>query len=474
MQQNQFRNRCRPFTLSSGLVLVVVLFIAGPTRVLAQATAGGHVDPSDYLYKLGFTFQPASTCSNVNCHGAAAGGVKKNKVREAKTDSFTLWNADGTPDAPPDPHHSAFKELSTAAGKAIAQKMGIARAAGDAKCISCHALNPPEALLKPAKPGDPPFKVSDGVSCNACHGPSGTWTPLHDKQPDAAKSWAVSQQAALGGHEQLLKKFGFFNTRPLIERAQRCASCHLAIDPQMVAAGHPQPMFELNWFSLTYSNRHWNDPHDDKDPLAPYFGARLWAAGQVVSLHDALEQLAARAEVAGTADREVFGAYNQAMSHYTVFSPAFSTGAIKGSMTEVAAQVTAARVVLVGGPAKRPDLAKSAHAAAAAVEKLYDATRSYEPTQESTLKLVAVLVKQTTTADTLGGFGIEQQRDAIFALYNAYATSPGAPKAATDTRDAIGQKLFPQDAGGKLIKPEKVPPADFKKALGEVKAAVGA
>jgi hypothetical protein len=229
----------------------------------------------------------------------------------------------------------------------------------------------------------------------------------------------------------------------------------------------------LNWFSLTYPNRHWNDPHDEKDPLASYFGARLWASGQVVSLRDALEQLATRAQTTGTADKELFGAYNQAMSHYTVFSPAFSSGAIKGSMADVTAQVTAARAVLTGGAAKRPDLAKAAHAAAAAAEKLYDAVKTYEPDQASTLKLVGVLVKQTATADTLGGFGIEQQRDAIFALYNAYASMPGAAKAVTDNRDLIGQKLFPTDAAGKLIKPDQIPVADYKKALAEVKAAVG-
>lgn len=474
MKYNLLRNRRQPAMLAGALIASIGILFSAPARVSAQAAApAAHVDPSEYLYKLGFIFEPASTCSNANCHGAPAGGVKKYKTREAKTDSFTLWAADGTADAPPDPHHTAFKELSSPLAKSIGTKLQIASPPKEDKCISCHALNPPEALRKPVKPGNPVFKVSDAVSCNACHGPSGTWTPLHDKDADAPMSWAETQEKALGGHQELLKKFGFYRTRPLIERAERCVSCHLAIDPQMVAAGHPQPMFELNWFSLTYPNRHWNDPHDAKDPLASYFGARLWASGQVVSLHDALEQIAIRAETPGTADKELYGAYNQAMSHYTVFSPAFSSGAIKGSMAEVTAQVTAARAVLTGGAAKRPDLAKAAHAAAAADEKLYDAVRAYQPDEATTLKLVKVLINQTTTADTLGGFGIEQQRDAIFALYNAYASVPGAAKTVTDTRDLIGQKLFPVDAGGKLIKADKVPVADYKKALAEVKAAVG-
>ena len=85
-----------------------------------------------------------------------------------------------------------------------------------------HSLplpQPTRGLAQPVKPGDPALKISDAVSCNACHGPSGTWNGLHDKQADADESWSNQQQKALGGHDQLLKKYGFYNTRPLIERA---------------------------------------------------------------------------------------------------------------------------------------------------------------------------------------------------------------------------------------------------------------
>ena len=68
---------------------------------------------------------------------------------------------------------------------------------------------------------------------------------------------------------------------------------------------------------------------------------------------------------------------------------------------------------------------------------------------------------------------VRQQRDAIFALYNAYASMPGAAKAVTDNRDLIGQKLFPVDAANKPIKPDQIPVADYKKALADVKTAVG-
>ena len=70
----------------------MLLLLTGPARVSAQA-ATPNVDPSEELYKLGFTFQSPATCSNVNCHAAPRGQLKKYKSREAKTDSFTLGSS---------------------------------------------------------------------------------------------------------------------------------------------------------------------------------------------------------------------------------------------------------------------------------------------------------------------------------------------------------------------------------------------
>src|SRR5277367_2438292 len=122
MQYNHLQNRRRPVLLAGSFVAAICLLLTGPARVSAQAAAA-KIDPSEELYKLGFTFQAPATCSSANCHGAPAGQIKKNKTREAKTDSYSLWSADGTADAPPDQHHIAFKDLNSASGKAIGAKM---------------------------------------------------------------------------------------------------------------------------------------------------------------------------------------------------------------------------------------------------------------------------------------------------------------------------------------------------------------
>src|SRR5438552_1754236 len=72
-------------------------------------------------------------------------------------------------------------------------------------------------------------------------------------------------------------------------RAEKCVACHLAIDAEMVAAGHPDPIsFELDTFSREIPN-HWRDK-------GTWFSARLWSIGQVVALREAAKRLGERAE----------------------------------------------------------------------------------------------------------------------------------------------------------------------------------
>ena len=86
---------------------------------------------------------------------------------------------------------------------------------------------------------------------------------------------------------KFLDKWGFYDTKNVLARADKCTSCHLSIDPQMVEAGHPQPQFELNSYSANYPSRHWRQEEG-------FFGVKLWAVGQAVSLRDAMAQLPTR------------------------------------------------------------------------------------------------------------------------------------------------------------------------------------
>lgn len=440
-----------------GLSLAHGLLVAQPAAPLQQA------DPSAPLFAVGMKFEGAATCANAKCHGAPA--EAKGAGGDYVNPSYTLWCAEGTPEAPADPHRNSFKTLRKPASADIAKKLGIANAATAAACTACHAINPPEPLRGTS------FLVTEGVTCNGCHGPSGPggpvagykgWNELHKE-----KGWTDKQRTQFAGkHGDMLKQTGVYDTKPLVPRSQQCVSCHLSINPQMIAAGHPQPTFEMNWYSATYGNRHWTDPTDK------YFTAKLWAAGQAAALEAAMKQLAERADPkSGATQAAITTAYNQAYAHYAVFSPLFGAagGGVAGDIASVAAQLTAASKV-VSDPAKRADLGKAATAGAAAAAKLNAAVEGWQPAKPSAMKVLAAVVNNKVLPG-LGGFGVEQQRSAIFALYSGYAGSADgqADAEAGGNVDLIGQKLF-VDAEGKPTDPFKVPAAQHTAAVNEIKA----
>jgi hypothetical protein len=95
-----------------------------------------------------------------------------------------------------------------------------------AACLACHAIN-----ASPENAGSR-FAVSEGVSCEACHGPSEAWLKSH-MAPDW-RGLAPSEKARRGMHD----------TATLPGRLARCVECHvgapgMVVDHEMLAAGHP-------------------------------------------------------------------------------------------------------------------------------------------------------------------------------------------------------------------------------------------
>jgi hypothetical protein len=60
-------------------------------------------------------------------------------------------------------------------------------------------------------------------------------------------------------------------------RANTCVACHQNLDPDIVAAGHPELVFELDGQSAAQP-KHWKDPEDS--------GPRAWLTGQAVALRE--------------------------------------------------------------------------------------------------------------------------------------------------------------------------------------------
>src|SRR5579864_3385 len=112
------------------------------------------------LVALGIPFQGAASCSNVDCHGHAT--VKANGY--SFSNEYTLWSAPGQDG---DPHHNkTWLALSNPTGKKICQGLGIPDGRKSERCLNCHSLSVPQNLQADN------YKLTEGVTCNACHGPS--------------------------------------------------------------------------------------------------------------------------------------------------------------------------------------------------------------------------------------------------------------------------------------------------------------
>jgi len=276
------------FVLASVTIVAVAAWLGPIVQADDTASTTGN-KKIDALVALGHKFIGTSSCQS--CHGnpAAPAGQPLADMSES-----SVWST-------LDKHHTAYATLQTDQSKAIATKGGYGDPSSSTKCLSCHSLN------VPADSRGPDFKLSDGVSCEACHGPAELWSGS-DGSPHKTKGWAEKRREA-DGYDPKAKAAddGFWDVRIVGLRAENCASCHLAIDAKMIAAGHPQPAFELNEYAYE-EPAHWNDKHSDQ------YYCQLWAAGQIVCTRDAMAELAKRVGEGDSADL-ITDEYNQAMAH---------------------------------------------------------------------------------------------------------------------------------------------------------------
>jgi Cytochrome c554 and c-prime len=210
------------------------------------------------------------SCSSTSCHGSIAPRTD-NRVRQ---NEYSIWIVR-------DKHSRAFAALTGMVGERMAGILDLGKAETAPKCLACHALDVPAAQRAHT------FDLSDGVSCENCHGPASAWLGRHTE-----RGWAHEQSVALGMND----------TRDLVKRSEMCLSCHLgnaqkSVDHEMIAAGHPDLYFELDAFSATMP-RHWKELGEpgEVEGSDPWFDVREWSTGQAVQLQESLTQLASRAQ----------------------------------------------------------------------------------------------------------------------------------------------------------------------------------
>jgi hypothetical protein len=393
--------------------LAATVFVFGPlARTRAQE---GAVTKSraQQLTDLKLKFDGARSCGGKNCHDKAGSDSPPTE----RGHEYTIWNEK-------DKHHEAFKTLSKKESTDIGTKLKIADVKSSDRCLSCHALNV-DASLQGQK-----FSLTEGNTCTQCHGPSEKWYQAHSE-----KGWVDKQRKAIPGHDALLKQTGIYDTKSLVARAEICVSCHLAIDADLVAAGHPQPWFDLDFFSFNI-NPHWPDAEG-------YQTTKVWMAGQVVAVEDSMKQLAVRA----AAGKDTKDAMQQAMAHLTVFKPAAAAIGIDVSGMNVNAPADAANVAKLAGAAK---------------EKV----EAFDPTanKKATLQMLNAIAAEKGMAAKYGQHGKDQQACAIYSLFNSYAKGE---KLADAKKDEVNKLIE-----GGLLPPDnaKMSADDFDKGIAAVRA----
>src|SRR6266478_1174570 len=206
--------------------------------------------------------------------------------------------------------HGSTKPKSGVSPSKIARELKLTKAEASERCLTCHAVNVPAAARGPK------FDITDGVFCDACHGPAEKWLEAH-----AEKGWT---------HEQSVK-LGMYDTKNFLLRSEKCVSCHLSIDQELVAAGHPDLLaFELATFSANMPP-HWRDKGTWAD-------TKVWATGQAILLREAAKQLASRAK-SGVSAKLLDDALRKVQGHAAVVKHVLAPEAAKTLGQDVAALV---------------------------------------------------------------------------------------------------------------------------------------
>lgn len=210
------------------------------------------------------TYLGPGSCASSGCHGA----VQARAETRVPQNEYSVWVVR-------DRHSRAFATLGTPASARIARNLGLQRADTAAQCLACHSLD-----VDPGRRGHA-FDLSDGVSCEACHGPAEHWLGPH-----TVRGW----------DRALALQQGMYDTKDPVRRAEKCLTCHLGggdrfVDHELIAAGHPVLVFELQSYTAAMP-RHWRQPIEQE----PYRDLRFWSLGQAVHLAAAARQLQQRAQ----------------------------------------------------------------------------------------------------------------------------------------------------------------------------------
>lgn len=229
-------------------VALTMYFAASPARSAAAApTPAAPLEDPDWKTK-GYKYTGADTC--FTCHATPGVGYTTDFV---KLTEYGTWKT-------VDKHSLAAAALRGTLGKRISMQLAknetfVLKPEGG--CLGCHS-----SYFPGQNEIEDPLQLTEGVSCDACHGPASAWQTEHNGKKKTMPPWRM--KTVKEKHD-----LGMRNLRDPVERARLCSSCHIGsadegrvVTHAMYAAGHPPLLsFEVASFSRALPP-HWYEKKD--------------------------------------------------------------------------------------------------------------------------------------------------------------------------------------------------------------------
>ena len=244
------------------------LTVAALAGVLITLGTGVDVKAQPLPYQSPHQTLGTVTCASSLCHGS----VRLWKDSNVLQNEYLTWSRI-------DKHARAYNVLLNARSQRIAKNLNLKQPAHESKiCLDCHAH-----VVSLDRRGER-FKITDGVTCEACHGPSEKWVKTHVEPGDSA----TAQHAANIDD-------GMYPTSDAAARAKLCMSCHYGNQDKLVThrimgAGHPRMSFELDTFT-EIAPKHFVVDKDYGQRKKIWDGAKTWAIGQALAVSETMNIL---------------------------------------------------------------------------------------------------------------------------------------------------------------------------------------
>jgi hypothetical protein len=219
--------------------------------------------------EIGWRLTGVGSCTASGCHG-------NSKPHELLGSEYNIWIS-------ADPHAQAHSTLYSDESLEMVQKLDGDRFDSavppyeDRRCLTCHSTTFASAVDEAGQ------VVTDGVGCEACHGPAEGWLAEH-----YLPGFSVADR----------ERLGMWDTKDLYSRGQICASCHVGspgreVNHDLIAAGHPRLQFEMGAY-LQALPKHW-DERKDRARFDGNYEFLAWVLGQTAASRAAIKQLEHRA-----------------------------------------------------------------------------------------------------------------------------------------------------------------------------------